>query len=195
MAVKQQRQATRSPKSQPTSSSQALDVVDYGEDDVAEVGQVVTNRSTEIVVESKEYQAIATYFWDEYPAVAENTGQVQVEIIGNLLELSGLDVLDSPESLDSAGKWAHKPIRLMGIVQVIPSTFHAGAIYARCSVVDLVTGETETINVGSPTMLAQLKALSEAKAFPLECKIVPVKRSREGRNPPLYFRRLNYTQA
>lgn len=148
------------------------------------------NGDVAAVVQSAPYQEMVGWYFDEYPANSESPGMVAASIIQNLLGTSADDILDVPESLDSAGKWTHKPIRLVGVDSVSPSAY--GGIYVRVDVVDMMTGDKDRITVGSPTMLAQLMVLVKAGKLPLDCKIVPVKRAVEGRNPPLYFRSLKY---
>ena len=143
------------------------------------------------VSESAQPAELQTWFYDNFAALAMDPNAVARQIASNISHLEGESVLDVKESLDSASVIEYEPIRLLGVNHVSPSSF--GGIYIVLDIVLLNTGETTQVTVGSPTLIAQLKALITGNALPIECKIVPIRRGgKDGHNPPLYFRRLNY---
>lgn len=144
------------------------------------------------ITETEEYRSMQAYFWNNFPAVAEDNVEVNRQIVTNILSTNVDDIFDMAETLDSAMKWSHKPIMVHGIDAVMPSKY--GGIYVRINLSLLHgDGEIHRVNIGSPTLLAQLAVLSANDRLPFECKIVPISGGgKEGRNPPLYFRRLDY---
>lgn len=138
--------------------------------------------------------AVRDWYFDTFPADLEDSEAIQEQIVANILAMGADDVLTVAESLDSAGKLAHKPITFVGVRSVLPSSKKAGAFYIIADIVrDGNEGEVEQVAFGSPTMLAQIAVLYRADRFPLRCKVVPIASGgREGRNPPLYLRPINY---
>ncbi len=144
-----------------------------------------------MVSESAQPAELQTWFYDNFPALAMDPNAVARQIASNISRMEGESVLDVKESLDSASAILYEPIRLLGVNHVSPSPH--GGIYIVMDVVLLNTGERTQVAVGSPTLIAQLKALITGNALPIECKIAPIRRGgKDGHNPPLYFRRLNY---
>lgn len=148
------------------------------------------------VVDTREYQNLAQWYWDTFPALAQDTAMVHTQIMQRLLTDFDDDpetVLDVPETLDSASLWTHKALRLHGIESVMPSSYGGIYVVVRVSKLDDKSGEVFNFALGSPTLLAQLATLYRGGKIPCDVKIVPIKKGgREGRNPPLYFRRVDY---
>lgn len=130
------------------------------------------------------------WYYDNFAAELMAPEDVQNQIVDNLLGMDADSILDVRETLDSGTTWAYKPIILHEVEAVLPSPY--GGIWVRIGIVDTATGAKHSVAIGSPTLLAQLKVLHDAGRLPAEVKIVPIRKSKEGRNPPLYFRRWDY---
>jgi hypothetical protein len=150
------------------------------------------------ITDTNEYQVMQDWYMDEFPAVAEDSSMIHAQIVSNILEQGADSVLDVREALDSAGNWIGKPIELEGIESVMPSSYGGIFVLLRFRPYDITTkkpfGEVERMAVGSPQMLAQLHVLHAAgKLAGCACKVVPIKKGgSNGRNAPLYFRRVDY---
>lgn len=153
------------------------------------------SRDVEVSAQPMELQQ---WYLDNFPATAFDPVIAQQAIIANILQTDAADVLNLKESLDSARVLQNRPLQFVGIDSVMPSDF--GGVYLVCTIVLLDEGEKKQISIGSPTILAQLKVIYEHDAdptqtpmLPLECKIAPIRRGgKNGHNPPLYLRPLNY---
>jgi hypothetical protein len=150
---------------------------------------VVTNPDAAMMTAQPRH--LQLWFVERYPSSIEDPLSVQRRIVENILATDADSVLDVKESLDSAGSLVRRPIRIEEVESVLPSTY--GGIYLQVRITTLDDGEVRLVNFGSPTILAQLKTLIDAGKLPIECKVVPVARGgRDGRNPPLYLRRISY---
>lgn len=173
---------------------------EIGTEDVASATEVVRSEGDQAMLSAQPRQ-LQQFFIERFAAAINDPAVVQRSIVENILGTDAEDVLDMAESLDSASTVKGRPLMFTGDFTVLPSEY--GGIYLACDIVMVDEGEKKTINIGSPTILAQLavivaqdekrKAAGEASVFPYECKIAPIRRGpKRGRNAPLYLRRLTY---
>ena len=135
--------------------------------------------------------ALVEWFTDTFPTSAEDTFMIQARIVDKILATSADSILDMDEGLPSANDLIRVPLEITDIDSVMPSSY--GGIYIVLKARNLETGEIFSFAAGSPTILAQLKVIYEAKKLPIECKIMPIARGKkDGKNPPLYLRKLSF---
>lgn len=136
---------------------------------------------------------LAQWYYDTFPADLASPEMIQSQIVDSILSSDPDSVLDPTETLDSGQKWSWKKIVLHEVESVMSSSYEKGmGIWVKIGIVDAESGEKHSIAIGSPTLLAQLKVLAENDRLPAEVMICPIRKSKEGRNPPLYFRRWDY---
>ena len=136
--------------------------------------------------------ALVQWYYDTIPTNTRDPQMATESILDRIAHTDASKVLEISESLDSAREWIGRPIQIYRILSVEPSDYDESLIFVRLGVTDLDTGEQQIINVGSPTILQQLRVLYESGSLPLDCKIVPVKKSNKYNNPPLYLRPLGW---
>lgn len=149
------------------------------------------------VTDTDQYAMLERWYFDTFPAVAEDSASIHAQIVANILSTNPDDVLDLRETLDSASDMIGKPIMLHGIESVMPSSY--GGIFAVVTYqpFDISTqrpfGDVDRMSIGSPQMLAQLAVLHQNGRLPAVVKVAPIKKGGSaGKNAPLYFRRVDY---
>ena len=160
----------------------------------AEAGSVptVSSPAGSLTLSQQVSQDLVDWFYNHVPASLRSPEEIAAQIVANILSLpDDADVFEVSGSLDSASAWAWKPITVVGISGVEPSTF--GGIFVVLDIIDKDTGEATVMATGSPTILAQLRWLAERQRFPFDCQVAPIARGpKDGRNPPLYLRHVGW---